>query len=290
MTTMFGNKLLIELKRTLGEMYLGKYDYSQDLDELRAISRDSKTMLSEMEHNEKERTGIKSLKIGYNKVFGYYFELSRSNSDNVPEHFVRKQTLANAERFVTPELKELEDKLASAADERQRLEYEMFQNLRQTMEKARDRLMLMAEVIAMLDFTQALGEVARKRKWSRPTLHQGIGINICKGRHPVVEAIQGEAGFIPNDLHMDEKRRLLLITGPNMSGKSTILRQTAIICLLAQIGSFVPAKEARIGICDRIFSRVGASDNLAQGQSTFMVEMMETARILRQSSRAMSSA
>lgn len=263
---------------------LFKQGFNEHLDRLIELTEHGEELLDALFAKEQEH--LPKLKKGYNRVFGYYFELSRNNSDNIPEHFIRKQTLANAERFITPELKELEDKLASAADERQRLEYEMFQNLRQTMEKARDRLTLMGEIIAMLDFTQALGEVARKRKWSRPSLHQGISINIYKGRHPVVEAIQGEASFIPNDLHMDEKRRLLIITGPNMSGKSTILRQTAIICLLAQIGSFVPAKEARIGICDRIFSRVGASDNLAQGQSTFMVEMMETARILRQSTKS----
>ena len=278
-------KALIEpAPQTITEGGLFKQGFNERLDELINLTEHGTELLDTL--FAKEQLQLPRLKKGYNKVFGYYFELTRSNSDNVPEHFIRKQTLANAERFITPELKELEDKLTSAADERERLEYEMFQNLRQIMEKARDRLMLMAEIIALLDFTQSLAEVARKRRWTRPALHQGVGINIYGGRHPVVEAIQGEANFVPNDLHMDENRRVLIITGPNMSGKSTILRQTAIICLLAQIGSFVPAREARIGICDRIFSRVGASDNLAQGQSTFMVEMMETARILRQATKS----
>ncbi|MBQ4132141.1 MAG: DNA mismatch repair protein MutS [Desulfovibrionaceae bacterium] len=263
---------------------LFRQGFNARLDELINLSEHGNELIEAL--FQKEQENLPRLRKGYNKVFGHYFELSRNHSEHVPGHFIRKQTLANAERFITPELKELEDRLASAVEERYKLEYSLFQDLRRKMEGARDRLMLMAEVLALLDFTQALAEAARKHKWVRPVLHQGTAINIYGGRHPVVEAIQGEAGFVPNDLHMDDKRRLLLITGPNMSGKSTILRQTAIICLLAQMGSFVPAREARIGICDRIFSRVGASDNLAQGQSTFMVEMMETARILRQAGKS----
>ncbi len=263
---------------------LFKAGFNSKLDELIELTEHGENLINNL--LVKEQTAIPRLKLGYNKVFGYYFELSRSSSEQVPEHFERKQTLANAERFTTPELKELEEKLLFAADERKILEYQMFQNLRMKIAEARPRLIYMAEIIAGVDYWQCLAEVARKRNWNRPTLHQGVAINIHGGRHPAVEAIQGEANFIPNDLHIDSARRLLIITGPNMSGKSTVLRQVAIICILAQMGSFVPAREARIGLCDRIFSRVGASDNLAQGQSTFMVEMMETARILRQGTKS----
>ena len=181
--------------------------------------------------------------------------------------------------------KELEEKLLSAADRRKSLEYKLFQQLRGALAEARPRILFMADMLAQLDYWQSLAETAVRHNWSRPVLHTGQSITIREGRHPVVEGIIGEAAFVPNDLHMDEDRRLLLITGPNMAGKSTVLRQTALICLLAQMGSFVPAREAQLGLCDRIFSRVGASDNLAQGQSTFMVEMMETARILRQATK-----
>ncbi|MFQ9869070.1 MAG: MutS-related protein, partial [Bilophila wadsworthia] len=187
--------------------------------------------------------------------------------------------------FTTVRLKELEEKLLSAADRRKSLEYKLFQQLRGALAEARPRILFMADMLAQLDYWQSLAETAVRHNWSRPVLHTGQSITIREGRHPVVEGIIGEAAFVPNDLHMDEDRRLLLITGPNMAGKSTVLRQTALICLLAQMGSFVPAREAQLGLCDRIFSRVGASDNLAQGQSTFMVEMMETARILRQATK-----
>ena len=283
-------KNLLELALTnppplaITEGGLFKQGFNSKLDELIELTEHGENLINAL--LQKEQAQTPRLRLGYNKVFGYYFELSRSSSENVPSHFERKQTLANAERFTTQELKDLEEKLLTAADERKAMEYEMFQNLRLKVAEARPRLIYMAEVIAGVDYWQCLAEVARKRNWNRPVLHQGVAINIYGGRHPAVEAIQGEASFIPNDMHIDEARRLLIITGPNMSGKSTVLRQVAIICILAQMGSFVPAREARIGICDRIFSRVGASDNLAQGQSTFMVEMMETARILRQASKA----
>lgn len=259
--------------------------FHAELDELLDLTEHGENLLQQLLAEEQTASGLPKLKLGFNRVFGYYFELSRSASDAVPEHFVRRQTLANAERFTTPRLKELEEKLVSASDRRKSLEYKLFQKLRETVSEARPRVLFMADLLAGFDYWQSLAETARRWNWTRPVLSQDTDILIREGRHPVVEAMQGSANFIPNDLRMDEARRLLLITGPNMAGKSTVLRQTAIICLLAQMGSFVPAREARLGIADRVFSRVGASDNLAQGQSTFMVEMMETARILRQAGK-----
>lgn len=259
--------------------------FHAELDELLDLTEHGENLLQQLLAEEQTASGLPKLKLGFNRVFGYYFELSRSASDTVPEHFVRRQTLANAERFTTPRLKELEEKLVSASDRRKSLEYKLFQKLRETVSEARPRVLFMADLLAGFDYWQSLAETARRWNWTRPVLSQDTDILIREGRHPVVEAMQGSANFIPNDLRMDDARRLLLITGPNMAGKSTVLRQTAIICLLAQMGSFVPAREARLGIADRVFSRVGASDNLAQGQSTFMVEMMETARILRQASK-----
>lgn len=264
---------------------LFKPGYNAELDELLDLVEHGENRVKALLEEEQRTSGLNKLKLGYNRVFGYYFELSKASGGTPPEHFIRRQTLANAERFTTVQLKELEDKLLSAADKRKNLEYKLFQQLRETLAQARPRILFMADMLAQLDYWQALAETAEHRNWHRPTLHTSQEMTIREGRHPVVEAIIGEAVFVPNDLHMDPERRLLLITGPNMSGKSTILRQTALICLLAQMGSFVPAREAHLGLCDRIFSRVGASDNLAQGQSTFMVEMMETARILRQATK-----
>lgn len=262
---------------------LFRQGYRPELDELLELVDHGETMLNALLAKEQER--LPKLKLGCNRVFGYYFELSKAAGGIVPDHFVRRQTLAGSERFTTPELAELEQKLVSAADKRKSLEYKLFQELRDTVAAARPRLLRMAHLLARLDFWQSLATAAARNHWTRPSLDESRELHIREGRHPVVENIIGETAFVPNDLHMDSRRRLILITGPNMAGKSTVLRQAAIICLLAQMGSFVPAKEARIGLCDRIFSRVGASDNLAQGQSTFMVEMMETARILRQSTR-----
>ena len=259
--------------------------YNSELDELLDLVEHGNNRLQELLAQEQRQCGLPKLKLGYNRVFGYYFELPKNLADTVPEHFSRRQTVANAERYITPGLKELEDKILAAGESRKQLEFKLFQDLRASIAKARPRILFMAESLAALDYWQGLAEAAAKRRWTRPELHDGTDIIIREGRHPVVEAMSGPAGFIPNDLRMDDKRRLLLITGPNMSGKSTVLRQAAIIVILAQIGSFVPAAQARIGLADRIFSRVGASDNLAQGQSTFMVEMMETARILRQAGR-----
>ncbi|MDR2573758.1 MAG: DNA mismatch repair protein MutS [Desulfovibrio sp.] len=259
--------------------------YNHELDELLDLLEHGQNRVKELLRQEQREYALPKLKLGYNRIFGYYFELPKTLADAVPEHFSRRQTVANAERYITPQLKDLEDKILAAGDSRKQLEFKLFQDLRARVADARPRILYMAESLAALDYWQCLAEVTAKWRWTRPELSDGADIVIREGRHPVIEAMAGPAGCIPNDLHMDAKRRLLLITGPNMSGKSTVLRQVAIIVILAQIGSFVPAAQAGIGLADRIFSRVGASDNLAQGQSTFMVEMMETARILRQASR-----
>ena len=264
---------------------LFKSGYNSELDELLDLVEHGENRLQALLKQEQQSNTLPKLKLGFNRVFGYYFELSKNSSAPVPEHFVRRQTVANAERFITPALKELEDKILAAGESRKQLEYKLFQDLREQISAVRPRILFMADILAGLDYWQGLAHTARKHDWVRPMLHEGTEIVIKEGRHPVVEALSGPAGFIPNDLRMDEKRRLLLITGPNMAGKSTVLRQVAIISILAQMGSFVPAREAHLGIADRIFSRVGASDNLTQGQSTFMVEMMETARILRQATQ-----
>ncbi len=273
------------LPQQVTEGGLFRQGYNAELDELLDLAEHGEQRLQQLVQREQEASGLAKLKLGFNRVFGYYFELSKGQAANAPAHFIRRQTLANAERYTTETLKELEDKLVAATERRNNLEYRLFQELRHKIAEARPRFMFMASIIAAVDYWQGLALCARKNGWNKPQLHEGLDICIRQGRHPVVEAIQGKGAFIPNDLHMDERRRLILITGPNMSGKSTVLRQTAIIALLAQMGSYVPAAEASLGLADRIFSRVGASDNLSQGQSTFMVEMMETARILRQSGK-----
>ena len=264
---------------------LFKPGYTPELDELLDLAEHGEQKLQELLAKEQENTGITKLKLGYNRVFGYYFETSRAQGQTLPEYFVRRQSLANAERMITPELKELEDKILSASEKRKLLEYKLFLELRAVVAEARPRILYMANLLAVLDYWLSLAEAARRWGWSSPSVHEGADILIREGRHPIVEAVQGKANFIPNDLRIDDDRRLILITGPNMAGKSTVLRQTALIVIMAQMGSFVPAAEASIGVADRIFSRVGASDNLSQGQSTFMVEMMETARILRQAGK-----
>ena len=260
--------------------------YHERLDRLMDLMEHGEQKLQHMLEEEQKATGIAKLKLGNNRVFGYYYEVSKAaHSGPLPEHFIRRQTLANAERFTTPALKELEEQLLSAADSRKSLEYTLYAELRSHMAAQRERLLHMADMLAQLDYWQSLAHVGRRNGWCRPQLDDSPHLVIRDGRHPVVEAMLGSANFVPNTLILDERRRLCLLTGPNMAGKSTVLRQVAIICLLAQMGSMVPAAEARLGMVDRLFSRVGASDNLAQGQSTFMVEMMETARILRQATR-----
>ncbi|WP_432736311.1 DNA mismatch repair protein MutS [Maridesulfovibrio sp. FT414] len=263
---------------------LFKTGFNSELDELIQLTEHGESTLSDLLEHEKQVNDLPKLKLGYNKVFGYYFELSKAFKGQVPDYFERRQTLVNSERYITPQLKELEEKLLSASEKRKTLEYNMFQKIREEVAGNRSRFMFMADAVAGIDFWQGLAEAARVNRWVCPEVHAGMEVIIEEGRHPVVEAVQGSANYIPNSLTIDEKRRILLITGPNMAGKSTVLRQVALMGIMAQIGSYIPAGKGRIGLMDRVFSRVGASDNLAQGQSTFMVEMMETARILRQAS------
>ncbi len=264
---------------------LFKQNYNSDLDELISLTDQSEQRLNALLEKERTTTGLEKLKLGFNKVFGYYLELSKAQAEKAPYHYQRKQTLVNAERYVTPELKALEEAMITAADKRKMLEYKLFTRLREKLAEDRHRFMDMASRLAALDYWQGLAHGAHKHNWCRPSLHTGLDMEIRSGRHPVVEYVQGPGNYIPNDLNITDKSRVLIITGPNMAGKSTVIRQAAIITIMAQIGGFVPASSAKIGLADRIFSRVGASDNLAQGQSTFMVEMMETARILRQAGK-----
>ncbi|HOG45978.1 MAG TPA: DNA mismatch repair protein MutS, partial [Anaerolineae bacterium] len=262
-----------------------KRGFSQELDEVQAASRNAKQWVADLEQRERERTGIRSLKVGYNKVFGYYIEVSRSNLDAVPADYVRKQTLVNGERFITPELKEQEALILHAEERAAELEAELYREvLRQVGAMAR-RLIETAQALALADASVALAEAARRYGYCRPTLDDGPAIEILDGRHPVVERNLGGMNFVPNDVRLSPEEQVLVVTGPNMSGKSTYLRQVALIVLMAQLGSFVPAREAHIGVVDRIFTRVGAQDEITAGQSTFMVEMLETALILSQSTR-----
>jgi DNA mismatch repair protein MutS len=252
-----------------------------DLDELRAISRDGKAWIAKIEIQERQRTGIDSLKIRYNQVFGYYLEVTNPNLPRVPTEYIRKQTLVNAERFITPELKALEDKVLGAEDRLRALEYELFDALRREAAAAASRVQALARTLALTDAVASLAETAAEGGYCRPELIADDTLIIKDGRHPVLERQNISGGFIPNDVLLGgADQRLLVITGPNMAGKSTYLRQTALIVLMAQMGGFVPAKSAVIGLVDRIFTRIGAADNLVEGQSTFMVEMTETANIL----------
>ena len=254
--------------------------YMPELDELRADMKDGKHIITRVEAQEKERTGIKSLKVGYNRVFGYYIEVSRLYSDQVPETYIRKQTLANAERYITQELKELETRVLTAKDRSIELEYQLFCRVRKMVSEQLERVQKTAEALAKLDVLSSFAEVAVTQNYCRPEVDMQDRIHIVGGRHPVVESLS-EAPFVPNDTLLDGgENTVAIITGPNMAGKSTYMRQTALIVLMAQIGSFVPAQSATIGIVDSIFTRVGASDDLAAGQSTFMVEMSEVASIL----------
>jgi len=257
--------------------------YHAELDELRAISREGKGFIARLEAMERERTGITSLKIRYNKVFGYYIEVTRANLAGIPADYVRKQTLANAERYITPELKDYEEKVLGAEERITELEYALFQEIRAMVAAQNERIARTAERLSTLDVIVSFAELAHERGYCRPRLDEGDSISITDGRHPVIEAMNLGERFVPNDVLLDSSdNQLLMITGPNMAGKSTFMRQVALIVLMAQMGSFVPAAEARIGIVDRIFTRVGAADNLARGQSTFMVEMTEAAQILRE--------
>lgn len=259
--------------------------YSPELDEIQLASRDAKQWVADLETTERERSGIKSLKVGYNKVFGYYIEVTRANLDAVPADYIRKQTLVNAERFVTPELKEQEALILHAEERVAELEGQLYREVLQQVAACSRRLLATAQALAQADVYVALAEVARRNGYCRPVLDDGPVIETRAGRHPVVEQNLPGLSFVPNDVRLSPDEQVLIITGPNMSGKSTYLRQVALIVLLAQIGSFVPAAEAHIGVVDRIFTRVGAQDEITAGQSTFMVEMLETALILSQSTR-----
>ena len=255
--------------------------FSHELDELRDISAHGKQYLSEMEQAERDKTGIKNLKIGYNRVFGYYIEVTKSFYDLVPYNYVRKQTLANAERFITEELKELEGKILGAEENAIRLEYRLFCEIREQLKDLLPRLQCTAQALKTLDALLSLAQVAAERDYVRPTMNDEGRYDIVDGRHPVVEDSIGREGFVPNDTHLDGDHRVMIITGPNMAGKSTYMRQVALIVLMAHMGSFVPAQSADIALTDRIFTRIGASDDLYGGQSTFMVEMSEMATILK---------
>ena len=255
--------------------------HSEELDQLRNLSSGGKQWIARYQAEEIERSGITNLKVGYNRVFGYYLEVTHAHRDKVPETYIRKQTLKNAERYITPELKEHEEKVLQSDAQANELEYELYLKLRQSVTEMAERLRRTAAVLAEMDVFCSLASLARARDYCRPEVDDSREMILLGGRHPVLDVLSDEGTFVPNDteLHVD-RQRLLLITGPNMAGKSTYIRQVALITIMAQIGSYVPATSAQIGVADRIFARVGASDQIARGQSTFMVEMLETARIL----------
>ena len=271
---------------TVREGGLFRDGYHAELDDLRSVRRDGHTHLAAIETRERSRTGIASLKVRYNKVFGYYIEVSNANKDRVPADYDRKQTLVGAERFITPELKEYETKVLTAQERIASLEHELFVALREEVTLAAPRLKRTAHTLATLDALASLAEVAAQNDYVRPRVEDSVRLIIRDGRHPVVERLLRDDRFVPNDCVMNaDEEQILILTGPNMGGKSTYLRQVALIVLMAQAGSFVPASDATVGLVDRIFSRVGASDNLARGQSTFLVEMNETANIVNNTSR-----
>ena len=265
---------------TLTEGGLIRTGFDSKVDELREITRSGKSFIAGLETEERQKTGISSLKVKYNKVFGYFIEVTKAHQDAVPDHYIRKQTLVGSERFITPELKEYEEKVLTAQEKIYELEKNLFCQIREQVGDQARRIQQVAHVVATIDVLAAFAEAARRYHYTRPQLDETHELKIRAGRHPVVEANSSEP-FVPNDLDCGAERdQLLILTGPNMGGKSTYLRQNALIVILAQMGSFVPADEARIGLVDRVFTRVGASDNLAKGRSTFMVEMIETANIL----------
>jgi len=263
----------------LREGNLIKAGFDEELDKLRGITKDGKSWIAELEAKEKRKTGVKSLKIRYNKVFGYFIEVSKANLHLVPQNYIRKQTQVNSERFITEELKEQENRVLGAEEKIFELEYELFQQVLKDVSKTGKEVQAVSKVIAEIDVILSFANVAAENNYTRPVINDKNEIIIREGRHPVIESMVNEP-FVPNDCIVNDKSRFMVITGPNMSGKSTFMRQTALIVLLAQIGCFVPAKEANIGIVDRIFTRVGAYDDLTHGQSTFMVEMNETANIV----------
>lgn len=260
--------------------------YHAELDELADLSQGGKQHILRIEERERERTGISSLKVRYNKVFGYFIEITRSNLTKVPADYVRKQTTVNGERFVTDELSEYEAKVLHAEERRVELELQLYESLRQSLATQSSRLLKLAQRVATLDVLGGLGELAHRSGYTRPTMTRDLRLQISEGRHPVIEQLRERGTFVPNDITLDpDNEQILVLTGPNMAGKSTVMRQVALICILAQMGSFVPAAQAELGLVDRVLTRVGATDNLSRGDSTFMVEMRETSNILKRATR-----
>jgi DNA mismatch repair protein MutS len=269
----------------IGEESSIRSGFDSKLDEWRALRDGGKDAIARIQADERARTGINSLKVGYNKIFGYFIEVTNTNAHLVPSDYQRRQTLAGAERYVTPSLKEYEERVLTAAEKVEERERELFEALRSRVGAQVSRLQAVAQVVAELDVFASLAEVASREGYVRPQLTDDFALEITAGRHPVVERMMAREKFIPNDVALTEDARMIILTGPNMAGKSTVLRQVGLIVLMAQVGSFVPATRARIGVVDRLFTRVGASDNLVRGQSTFMVEMSETSAILHTATR-----
>jgi DNA mismatch repair protein MutS len=269
---------------TLGDSETIAQGVDSQLDELRELRDGGKDAIARIQTGERERTGISSLKVGYNKVFGYYIEVTNANRHLIPDDYQRRQTLTGAERYITPPLKEYEERVLTATERIEIRERDLFEQLRSRIGNEVQRLQAVARRLAQLDVVTTLAEVATTEGYVRPEIHTGFAMEITGGRHPVVERMMPRDTFIPNDVSLKDDARLIILTGPNMAGKSTILRQIGLIQLMAQVGAFVPATAARLGIVDRIFTRVGASDNLVRGQSTFMVEMSETSAILHTAS------
>lgn len=280
LTSFIERAILDEPAVKISEGNIIKEGFHPELDELRLFSINSKAWLANYQTSIRESTGIKTLKVSYNRMFGYYIEVSKGQADKMPHTFERKQTLVNAERFVSPELKEYEIKILSAEEKMNQIESELFQSIRQEVSKYSSQIVKSSQYLALIDVLQSLSFVARKYNYCRPITNDGSTLTIKDGRHPVIESVSLKEKFIPNDTFLNDQERLYLITGPNMAGKSTYLRQVALIAIMAQIGSYVPAASAEIGMIDRVFTRIGASDDLSRGQSTFMVEMVETANIL----------
>lgn len=281
MNRLIAEALVDEPPLRIGEGKIFRDGFHKELDELRELSRDSKAWIAKYQMQLREETGIKTLKVGYTKMFGYYIEVSRGQTNRMPDSFSRRQTLVNAERYISPTLKDYESKVLTAEERIQAIESELFQELRLQIANYVKPILHVAQAIARLDCLSTLAEVAKRHNYCCPIVEEGNTLLIEEGRHPVVEHVCKQEKFVPNDTFLDDRQqRLLLITGPNMAGKSTYLRQVALIVIMAQMGSFVPAKKAHIGLVDKVFTRIGASDNLSRGQSTFMVEMTETANIL----------
>ncbi|MEA2011600.1 MAG: DNA mismatch repair protein MutS, partial [Verrucomicrobiota bacterium] len=280
-TDLIQNAITDEPPLTIKDGGIIRGGYNEQLDELMSATKEGKKWVADLQAQEREKTGIKNLKVKFNKVFGYYLEVTNSNKEFVPETYIRKQTLVNCERYITPELKEIENKILGAEEKSKALEYELFQEIRSKAIKETTAIQKMAAALGRVDVIASLARIALDYHYCRPNVNDGKTINIKDGRHPVVDRIIGQEEFVPNDSLLDcSENQLSIITGPNMAGKSTYIRQVALIATMAQMGSFVPAKEAEIGIADKVFTRVGAADDISRGQSTFMVEMTEAANIL----------